>query len=183
MRRVGTPGACGAPDPISLRGRRQRPARPSAANRTPAMASVCRYAAGGARWGPRAVARELGRRWQSLPKVGTAYRMPPMRSSAASPPAGYATYTPGAPATPYACRPVSSLSAWGALPAPPIMLREAARVLPGRRQKRRWDVWTARVMGRPPRGPLPPVERQRFRGYVGRVAQRRPTAILRLWPT
>ena len=55
----------------------------------------------------------LGRRWQSLPKVGTAYQMPPMRSSATSPPAGYATRTRGPGCRQIHSKPVSNLPAWG----------------------------------------------------------------------
>lgn len=88
---------------------------------------------------------------------------------------------PGPRLSPYGTGPCRTCRPGGATSAP-TMLRDAARVLPGRRQKRRRDVWTARVMGRPPRGPLPPVERQRFRGHMGRVAHRWAIAKTLLWP-
>lgn len=88
---------------------------------------------------------------------------------------------PGAPAVAVhmadpcrTCRPRGATSA-------PIMLREAARGLPGRRQKRRRDVWTARVMDRPPRGPHPP-RAATVPGYVGHVAHRWAIAKTLLWP-
>ena len=100
------------PKLISTCGHRQRPARPSTANRMPAMAHSCRYSAGGEQAGITDRCAGLGRRWQSLPKVGTAYQMPPI-----SHPRPHLRWgipqMPGAPATPYTCRPVSNLPAWG----------------------------------------------------------------------
>lgn len=145
----------GAPDPISLCG---LPAASGTAVRSELnarMAFGCWYAAGEARWEPRAVAREPGREPQSRPRAATnamlrPYHDPRPRLRRGTP------QEPGAPAVAVhmadpcrTCRPRGATSA-------PIMLREAARVLPGRRQKRRRDVWTARVMGQPPDEPHPP---------------------------
>ena len=74
----------------------------------------------------RAIARGLGRRWQSLPKVGTAYQMPPMRSSATSPPAGYATRTRG-PGYAVHVQARVEPAGLGALPAPPLYCAERPR--------------------------------------------------------
>ena len=111
------------PKLISTCGHRQRPARPSTANRMPAMAHSCRYSAGGEQAGITDRCAGLGRRWQSLPKVGTAYQMPPMRSSATSPPAGYTTNARG-PGYAVHVQARVELAGLGALPAPPLYCAE-----------------------------------------------------------
>ena len=107
-------------------GHRQRPARPSTANRMPAMAHSCRYSAGGEQAGITDRCAGLGRRWQSLPKVGTAYQMPPMRSSAISPPAGYTTNARGPGYAVYIAGPCRTCRPGGATSAPIILCGEAS---------------------------------------------------------
>lgn len=149
---------------------RQRPTRPSAANRTPAMAHSCRYATGGARWEPQAVARGPGREPQSRPRAATdamlrPYHDPRPRLRRGTP------QEPGAPAAPYTWQTRVGLAGLGAPKAPPYAAGgrpRAARTAP----KAPSGCVDRACHGPASRRATPPLERQRFWGYVGRVAHR-----------
>ena len=82
---------------------------------------------------------------------------------------------PGAPAVAVHVQARVEPAGLGAPKAPPLCCAERPRGLPMRRQKRHWDTMGhACHWGLSPWATLP-LERQRFRGYVGRVAHRWPT--------
>lgn len=92
--------------------RRQRTTQPSVANHTPAMAHSCRYAAGGSRRELRTIARGWGGAGSPSQRSGQHTRCRPCVAPRPRLRRG-TPQEPGAPATPYVCRPVSNLPAWG----------------------------------------------------------------------
>ena len=110
------------PKLIPTRRHRQRTTRPSAANRTPAMAHSCRYAAGGAGRSYGTITRGLGREPQSRPRTATGTTLRPYHTRDLT--SGGVYHKRPGPGYAVCVQARVEPAGLGALPAPPLYCAE-----------------------------------------------------------